>query len=874
MIERQRDKKSALYVILTLVLFFAALSPLCAKPVYEETESKETVLVHYYRYRGDYDGWNLWVWTDGVGKSIAFDTQDTDGFAVASVEYAEFGILIRRSEKGNDWLEKDGDRDRFIKNTKDGTIREVWILQNDDSIYLEKPKIPDPAVLFAVADAPNTVKLTLVKAPDAYDCFSVFDSNGVKLPGKSESNGIDDEVVITLTEDVLDVERIYTVKDETGVFSPKNVVMRGILDSFVYNGDDLGLTYAAERSLFKVWSPQAVSMSVALFDGPGTYDANGRVTDNSDASLVPMQKEAGVWAASITEDLKGKFYLYYAEFADGEKTFVPDPYAKAVSPNGQRTAIVDLTETNPPQWSMDKPPLGAFQDAVIYEVHTRDFSIDEDSGMTHKGKFLAFTETGTKNKDGAPTGIDHLKALGVTHVHLLPSFDFASVDEAVSAGRQASNQFNWGYDPQNYNTPEGSYSTDPWNPIARIVEFKQMVQAFHDAGIRVVMDVVYNHTFQVPGGPFSAAQNYFYRTDRLGRLTNGSGCGNEVASERPMARKFITDSVLYWAREYHIDGFRFDLMGLIDVDTMMNLTEELRSKVDPSIIIYGEPWTAGYSPLPPDKQTIIGKQKGLGVFNDRLRNALKGGSDDDSRGFASGAPGYEQGVVRGVMGSVHDFTVRADESINYVTAHDNLNLWDKFAFSFGARNLADYPYILVDPKKDLFENDPVRAALLSNVVVFTAQGIPFFQAGDEFLRSKLGDANSYASPDSVNKIRWENASLYKAVVDYYAGLIRLRKEHPAFRMNESADIEKHIVITRDADGVVSFLLKDNANGDAWRSIFVVYNGSDQPQTVALPETDVVWFQVVTDKEAGIEPLAEVQGQITVPRFSAAVLYAL
>ncbi|MDR1466781.1 MAG: type I pullulanase [Treponema sp.] len=859
-------KKPTLYAILVLILSSAVISPLCAKPVYETTKDK--VKIHYYRYRGDYDGWNLWVWTNRTGESIAFDELDADGFATAAVEYGEFGMLVRRSKEGNDWAEKDGDRDRFIKN-----IKEVWILQNDDSIYLKKPEIPGPAILFAVVDTPNTVTLTLVKAPDDYSCFGVFDGGGIKLPGTSEKGGRDDEVVITLGGNTLDVEKIYTVKDETGMFSPKNVVMRGILDTFFYSGDDLGLTYSVEYSLFKVWSPQAVSLAVALFDGQGTYDEDGRVTDNSDASFIYMQKdrETGVWAGSIEGDLKGKYYLYYVEFADGEKIFAPDPYAKAVSPNGQRIAIVDLTETNPPRWTLDKPHLAAFQDAVIYEAHTRDFSIDEDSGMTHKGKFLGFTETGTKNKDGAPTGIDHLKALGITHVHLLPSFDFASVDER---GGASTSQFNWGYDPQNYNTPEGSYSTDTRDPIVRIVEFKQMVQAFHDAGIRVVMDVVYNHTYKVSGGPFSAVRNYFYRTDRMGRLTNGSACGNEVASERPMARKFITDSVLYWAKEYHVDGFRFDLMGLIDVGTMTNLVKELRSKVDPSIIVYGEPWVAGYSPLPVDEQTVIGKQKGLGfaVFNDRLRGAVKGGSDDAAHGFASGASGYEQGVVQGVMGSINDFTANADESINYVTAHDNLNLWDKFAFSFGAHNLADYPYRLIDPLKGLFESEPVRAALLSNVIIFTAQGIPFFQAGDEFLRSKLGDPNSYTSSDAVNQIRWENVSKYKDVVEYYAGLIRLRKEHPAFRMSERADIEKHLEVYDDEGGIVSFLLKDNANGDSWRSIFVVYNGFDQPQTVVLPEVDAVWTQVVTDEKAGVEPLNEVQGRITVPRFSAAVLY--
>jgi pullulanase len=362
-----------------------------------------------------------------------------------------------------------------------------------------------------------------------------------------------------------------------------------------------------------------------------------------------------------------------------------------------------------------------------------------------------------------------------------------------------------------------------------------------------------------------------------GLYANGSGCGNEVASERPMVRKFIIDSCRYWASEYNIDGFRFDLMGLTDTPTMKQLTEELRRDLDPTLIIYGEPWQAGGSVLPEELQTGIGAQKGLGfaVFNDRLRGAVKGGSDDPSRGFATSAPGNEAGIVRGVSGAVNDFTAQANESVNYVTAHDNLNLWDKIALSLGAENLAADPYSLLAGKEDIFESDAVKSVLLANGIIFTSQGIPFFQAGDEMLRSKFGDHNSYASPDNVNKIRWENASRYREIVEYYAGLIRLRKEQPAFRQTLKEDIEKSLEILRTDDMGVSFILKENVTsvitaGES-RMSFVAYNGGRQPKTFTLPAGVPVWRQVVDSRRAGTETLAEVSSSVTLPPLSMAVL---
>ncbi|MDR2951675.1 MAG: type I pullulanase, partial [Treponema sp.] len=696
-----------------------------------------------------------------------------------------------------------------------------------------------PSILHAVADHPNTVKLTLSAEPEDYASFAVYEGKR-KLAGVSRKDAAArNAAIITLEEAIDNPAKLYIVRDEKKAYSERNIVMRDILDGYYYDGDDLGADCRETESVFKVWAPTAVSVSVALYDDPGKYDSEGKVANHKTNNLHPMQRDkTGVWSAVITGNLEGKFYLYRVLFADKSAVWAADPYAKAVTANGQRMALIRLDKTNPPDWRpRNKPPFtaGRWQDAVIYELHIRDFSIDENSGMKNKGKFLAFTERGTVNSSGDSTGVDHLVKLGITHVHLLPSFDFASINELAPGG------FNWGYDPMHFNAPEGSYSTDPMNPVTRIIEFKSMVQSLHDAGIRVIMDVVYNHTYQTGGWPFDAlVPGYFYRVNDSGKYSNGSACGNEIASERPMARKFIIDSCKYWAREYGIDGFRFDLMGLIDISTMKQLTEELR-RMDPSIIIYGEPWQAGGSILPKNLQTVIGAQKGLGfaIFNDRLRAAIKGGSDDATRGFAQGASLKEMQIVRGLMGSIDDFTLQANESINYVTAHDNLNLWDKFALSLGAADLKISPYSMLEDG-DIFENETVKSVLLANGVIFTSQGIPFFQAGDEMLRSKFSDHNSYASPDNINKIRWENASRYREVFNYYAGLIQLRKEHPAFRMNAREDIENNLEILSREDLRVSFALKGTASGDSWRNIFVAYNGSRSPAEFALPTSARVW----------------------------------
>jgi pullulanase len=868
-------------------ILIAAVILACSTPPEDDSPG---ITVHYYRYMGDYAGWNVWLWpADGSGEAQNFffdiHNPDRDGFVTARLllpeslaNVKEFGMIIRKSEDGSDWAEKDGNNDRFTKE------REVWIRQNDPALYTSKPGTSQPSVLFAVADSADKVTVILSKEPVDYGAFGLY-GDGKKLTGVSKQIG-PGKAEITLDEKITDPSKRYVVRDGSGDFDDKQVTMRNILDDYYYGGSDLGLSYRPDQSSFKVWAPTAAAVSVAVYEDSGTYNAMGKVTDHETQNLYGMERDAktGVWSAVIKGNLAGKYYLYRAEFADGESgarvSWAADPYAYAVSANGQRMAIIGLDATNPPHWRpKQKPPFSAaWQDAVIYELHVRDFSIDENSGMRNRGKFLAFTERGTKTAAGTPTGVDHLVNLGITHVHLLPSFDFASINElTVDDPDSPEPKFNWGYDPQNYNVPEGSYSSDPANPLTRIREFKLMVQSLHDAGLRVVMDVVYNHTYQTGSGPFdSIVPGYYYRTTGTGDPANGSACGNEVASERPMVRKYIIDSCLYWAREYNVDGFRFDLMGLIDTPTMKELTETLRKLADPSILIYGEPWQAGGSVLDETLQTVPGAQKGLGfaIFNDRIRSAIKGGSDDGSKGFATGAPDMEEGIVNGIRGSVNDVTACAAESINYVTAHDNLNLWDKIARSLGAEDLAKAPYDLIKADRDLFDNDAVRSALLANGIVFTSQGIPFFQAGDEFLRTKFGDHNSYASPDRINMIRWENAGRYRAVTDYHAGLIKLRKEHPAFRMSLREDMERKIEILSAGDLFVSFMLKGNANGDSWRTIFVAYNGDSKPRTSGLP-ADLVWHQVVSDKRAGTKTLAEIaagHGEVTIPPVSMAVFH--
>ncbi|WP_163192370.1 type I pullulanase [Clostridium thermarum] len=850
--------------------------------------------INYYRYDGKaFSDWGLWLWEDGRNGALYTFTEETEeGFARATFTFP-FKKLNFITRAKSDWSAGQEGGDRFVEVTT-GTSTEIWLRQGDVKVYYSPIDI-SARVMSAMADSLTDIYAVTSGSIADLDVatFQLIDvEEGATIPVNAIKLG-DNKVKLSLQEGLIDVTKQYEVKSQA--YAAGKVTMRKILDNpkYYYSGDDLGVTYTPAGSIFKLWAPTAKSVSLATYDSEGVYNESGKVVDHTGGSETAMVRgDNGVWSLEVKGDLAGKYYMYKVEFADGKVNYAVDPYAKAVSANGQRGVIIDLSKTNPENFNPnDRPTMIKPTDAIIYEMHVRDFSIDPNSGIDNKGRFKAFTESGTTldGDESIKTGIDHLKELGITHVHLLPSYDYATVNE-----KSSDPQYNWGYDPQNYNVPEGSYSSDADDAAVRVTEFKEMVQALHDNGISVVMDVVYNHTFSTGNSSFDLiVPGYYYRTDDFGGYTNGSGVGNEVASERPMVRKFIKDSVKYWSEEYGVDGFRFDLMGLIDTTTMTQIVDELKNEINPSVLIYGEPWTGGSSPLA--EQTLKGsqKEKGFAVFNDNIRGAIKGGSDDATKGFASGEPGKETDIVKGIRGAIDDFTNSPTETINYVTAHDNLNLWDKFitarglAQEVGFLNIKDGKLVdggsvedavnNADPYKNIdlnnvLDNETVKRTLLANGIVFTSQGIPFIQAGDEFLRTKYGDHNSYKSPDAINMIRWQNKADFKPVFDYYQGLIELRKSHPAFRMDTKEAINSNLVVLKQDGNVVVFQLKNYANGDDWKNIVVIYNGNKSVTSMDLPFSST-WKVVVDHSKAGTQVIREVKGnRVSVEGLSLMVLY--
>lgn len=569
------------------------------------------------------------------------------------------------------------------------------------------------------------------------------------------------------------------------------------------------MSYQQGKTEFRLNAPTGATLRI--------YD-NG--SDTKAAKTVKMKKASnGEWVATVKGNLKGKFYTF--DTGNGE---CPGVFAKAVCVNGNRAAIVDMADTNPEGWANDvRPSLNSPCDLVIYELHHRDFSIDASSGLENKGKFLALAE---------PKAIDYLKRLGVNAIHILPSFDFASIDET----RLDQPQYNWGYDPKNYNVPEGSYATDPYEPTRRIKEFKTMVMALHKAGIRVILDVVYNHTFNIKDSNFQRiSPDYYYRKTADGRYSDGSGCGNETASEKPLMRTYMIESVKYWVNEYHIDGFRFDLMGVHDIETMNQIRHEVNN-IDPSIYIYGEGWSAGSCAYPTEKLAMKAnaqKLDGIGAFSDEMRDALRGPfSDDHKGGFLAGVSGQEESIKFGIVGAIQHpqvdmtkvnyskapWTNSPSQMVSYVSCHDDMCLTDRLRTSMPGINT----------------DELIRLDLLAQTAVFTSQGVPFMLCGEEMLRDKKGVANSFRSPDNINHLDWNNLKKYPEVFDYYSGLIALRKAHPAFRLGNAEAVRQHLEFLSAPSGVVAFRLKNHAGGDAWNNIVVILNANRTPQTINIP----------------------------------------
>ena len=779
--------------IKAIVLALATLA--VGIPSIASAANPETVklTVHYQRVEADYASWNLWLWKNmatgadvDVSKTgVQFTGDDAYG-KIATVEltgmdkFDNLGIIVRKGE----WLSKDVPDDRFITKFGADGVTEIWLRQNDPTIYYALPTTAAPT-------APDNKLAKLYDSPE------------------------------------------FTAK-------------------YTYTGNDLGNTYSAASTKFRVWAPTAFAVTLV------TYEK----ADSPLSSAVETRMKSdvnGTWTATLTGDQEGLIYNYRVTL-EGPTNEAVDPYARATTVNGTRGVVVNLAKTNPAGWNKSKPKFsGKATDAVIYELHVRDLSMDSSSGIStaNKGKFLAFTELNTKS-GGVLTGVSAIKDLGVTHVELLPIYDFQSVDETAPT-------FNWGYDPQNYNVPEGSYSSDPTKPTARITELKRAIQSMHSLGLRVNMDVVYNHVYN--SSTFSQnliTPGYFFRTDESGALTNGSGCGNDVATERPMVRKFVVDSVKYWATEYNLDGFRFDLMGLMDIKTINEVTAALKV-IDPTIIVIGEGWEMGT--LAKDlraSQTNISKLNNVAHFNDQIRDGLKGSVFKASdTGWATGKLSAVGDIKPGIVGNTtYDpmflnawNTTSPTQSVNYVESHDNLTLADKLKASV----------------KGISPSGIAQLSQFATSVAFLSQGVPFMQAGQEFLRSKNGDDNSYKSDDATNSLKWSTKLKYSSTVNYYKGLIALRAAHPAFRMTSTADMKANIKFLKGTDTLIAYSINGKAVGDKAKMIVVIHNADTAGATFTLPNSGS-WNILAKGSQIGTKTLQVLKsGKVVVPAQSTMVL---
>lgn len=637
--------------------------------------------------------------------------------------------------------------------------------------------------------------------------------------------------------------------------------------NFYFHGE-LGAIYSENKTIFRVWSPEAKKMELILYK-----DGN---SDSLIEKIAMDKKDKGLWEVIKFGNLNGVYYKYHVMGEEFNHYFV-DPYCKALGVNGKRAMVIDLEKTNPNKWEEDKKPeLKNPLDSILYEMHIRDFSIDESSGVReeNKGKFLGVIEENTVVPGTfVKTTLDHLKELGITHVHLLPSFDFGSVDEE----RLNEAQYNWGYDPTNYNVPEGSYSKDPYHGEVRIKEFKEMVLKLHEAGIRVVMDVVYNHTYSGENSNLNlSCPGYYHRQDENGDFSNGSGCGNELASERSMVRKYIIESLKYWAKEYHIDGFRFDLMALHDIETLKQIRNEL-TKIDDSIIIYGEGWIGGSSPLKEEEACFkknINKFYDLQIaaFSDDMRDGIKGHvSNLKEAGFVNGGENFEESIKFGVVASIDHEEIdygkvnyskkpwanEPYQTINYCSAHDNNTLYDKLKIVC----------------ENASEEEIIEMNKLSAAIVLTSQGIPFIHAGEELLRTKEDEngnliENSYNSNDFINKIDWTRKIKYNGLFEYYKGLIELRNNCDLLKLRTSNEIREKLhffenELQINEKNVVAYRIKDK------EEVIVIFNGNQKSINIELPKG--TWGVLVNNLKSGKEIIEEVCGRVVVNRKSAFVV---
>ena len=714
-------------------------------------------------------------------------------------------------------------------------------IQIKDNIYHEDVGVR--VKLSAAVDDPSTAFTIL--GPDGEVAIASV------TPGKYN-------IYTIVTAEPLNLYHDYTLRclgAEVKLNAPSVYSTEEFEAQYTYTGDDLGASYSKDKTTFRLWAPTATAVKVNLYQSgtPGTDDRIEQIEMTADIN--------GTWIAEKTGDLNGVYYTYQVD-VDGVSNEACDPYARSTGVSGLRAMVIDLDGTDPDGWESDKDPHynDSITDAIIYELHVRDLSMDENSGITNKGKFLGLIESGTTNGSGVPTGLDHIKNLGITHIHLLPSYDYASVDET-----NPDAQFNWGYDPLTYNVPEGSYSTDPYTGEVRVREFKQMVKGLHDNDISVIMDVVYNHVYDAESFCFNQiVPQYFSRVKERGDYSKDSGCGNDTASERSMVKKYIVDSVKYWADEYHIDGFRFDLVGLIDTETINAVVEEVH-KTHPNVIFYGEGWDMctyitkeGYT-----MATMFNSEHtpNFAYFSETIRDALRGPMSPDSRsGYLNNVGGYASTIKNCFMGAP-SWCDSPTQTINYASCHDNLSLFDKLTLSTLDSSVADR----------------IKMNNLAAAIVMTSQGTPLFQAGEEMLRSKPDgeggyDHNSYMSSDAINSLKWSNLNdaAYLDVYNYYKGLIAFRKAHPALRLTSAADVSANISTLENLESNVNaFHINGGINGEASNGLVVVFNPRKESTPITLPEGK--WNVYIDGENAGTTVLRTVEGTVSVDAISAMVL---
>ena len=772
-------------------------------------EGTRQLTFYWVQDSGNYEKCDMWIWFPNAdGRGYLFHPCEYGAKVVLNVpeDVSKVGFIVRKdcSEPGgSSWgsATKDFDGDRYAELT--GETTEVYLKPGDGNQYRSddhgKTLYQEKKMTLAGITALNQIQYFLNPSVriESLDAVKVTEQETGRALEVTDLSSLNNKVItgtITLGED-LDLSRVYTVQiegyDAIAAMPTKVFDSETFREQWTYDGDDLGAVPGENGTVFKVWAPTASRVRLNLFEAGDAADAYD--------CLEMTRGEKGVWSAEAPCG-PGTYYTYLVTTAAGEQEAV-DPYARAAGVNGDRGMVVDLAATDPEGFGEDSfvTTLDAYNEAVIWEVHVRDFS-NQLASARYPGKYLAFTEEGLVNASGEPAGLDYLKDLGITHVHLQPVYDFATVDEASEEA-----QFNWGYDPKNYNVPEGSYSTDPRHGETRITEFKQMVQALHAAGIGVIMDVVYNHTYEGNSSLNRIVPYYYYRFAADGSWSNGSGCGNETASERIMFRKYIVDSVCYWAQEYHVDGFRFDLMALHDVETMQAVETAVHA-INPKAMIYGEGWTGGTSALMPPLQAnqanirqvsaTEGAAGGVAVFNDSIRDGLKGSVfDSREKGYISGniSKGNAEKIIFGLTGGVRNTMVSwsGEEGgvINYMSCHDNHTLYDRLLASNGGDS----------------EEERLKMNRFGISIIMIGRGTPFFLAGEELLRSKGGDSNSYKSGDEVNNLRWDNltaGSDTMAMRDFYRSLIALRKASPFITGGgmECAVLDHNVIEVRYTDG--------------------------------------------------------------------------